>query len=78
MLARLAHRTLCRPRKIGRSQSSARWTPQPTPTVNWGSGECVDVGTKLWDSWEDDALVANPEAPVCQTSGRRESAHALS
>ncbi|RWX61061.1 hypothetical protein EN780_30405 [Mesorhizobium sp. M4B.F.Ca.ET.089.01.1.1] len=61
-----------------RSQSSARWTPQPTPTVNWGSGECVDVGTKLWDSWEDDALVANPEAPVCQTSGRRESAHALS
>ncbi|RVC80752.1 hypothetical protein EN745_11870 [Mesorhizobium sp. M4A.F.Ca.ET.022.05.2.1] len=52
--------------------------PQPTPTVNWGSGECVDVGTKLWDSWEDDALVANPKAPVCQTSGRRESAHALS
>ncbi|GLS41999.1 hypothetical protein GCM10010869_75970 [Mesorhizobium tianshanense] len=43
-----------------------------------GAGEFVDVVTKPWDSWEDDALIANPEAPVCHTSGRRESAHALS
>lgn len=42
------------------------------------AGEFVDVVTKLWEIWEVDALIANPEAPVCHTSGRTERAHALS
>ena len=55
-------------RRRTRRATSASTSSRPTPSATRRAAEFVEVAVKLWDSWDDDAVVADKEAGVL---GRR-------